>query len=216
MAAARVVPEIAAARQAGDGAPAALPSKCHACDRPLELPSVCSGCHQLYAADGVSYFSLLGLPASFDVDPQQLRRRYLQLSREVHPDRGGAAGANEALRLRLSAQANQAYEVLSDPVLRAEYLLELAGGDSAAADRTVPPDVLSETLVLREEIDDAKRAADAQALAALGQQVRATFERRLAEISSQARLLPGDAALRRELRSRLNALKYYKRMLEQL
>jgi molecular chaperone HscB len=216
MAAARVVPDDVSARVAGGRSTTVLPSKCHACDRPMDLPSVCTGCHQLYPADGVSYFSLFGLPQAFDIDPQELRRRYLQLSREVHPDRGGDAGVSDELRLRLSAQANHAYEVLGDPALRAEYLLELSGGNSAAQDKTVPPDVLSETLMLREEIDDAKRSGNAAALDPIANQVRSSFDRRLAEISAVARRLPGDEPLRGELRLKLNALKYYQRMLEQL
>ena len=216
MATTRVAQEGVPVRPVGGGSAAVLPTKCHACDRPMELPSACTGCHQLYPADGVSYFALFGLPQAFDIDPQQLRRRYLQLSREVHPDRGVGAGVSESLRLQLSAQTNQAHEVLSDPVLRAEYLLELSGGKSAAEDKAVPPNVLSETLMLREEIDDAKRSGDAAALGSIGNQVRSSFDRRLAEISDVARRLPGDESLRGELRVNLNALKYYQRMLEQL
>lgn len=182
----------------------------------MELPSACTGCHRLYSADGVSHFALFGLPETFEVSPVELRRRYLRLSREVHPDRAAVADVNEILRLRLSAQANQAYEVLLDPALRAEYLLELSGGKSATEDKSVPPDVLSETLLLREEIDDAKRGNDSASLTAIGKHVRASFDRRLAEISSTARGLPGDEGLRGELRVKLNALKYYQRMLEQL
>jgi molecular chaperone HscB len=193
-----------------------LPSKCGSCDRPMELPSACTGCHQLYSADGVSHFALFGLPQSFELDLAELRRRYLKLSREIHPDRAANAGVREDLRLRLSAQANQAYDVLSDPTLRAEYLLELCGGKSATEDKAVPADVLAETLMLREEIDDAKRSDNSAALTAIGKQIRASFDPRLAEISTLARQLPGDDVLRREMRVRLNSLKYYQRMLEQL
>lgn len=182
----------------------------------MELPSACTGCHQLYPADGVSYFALFGFPELYDVDAAELRRRYLRLSREIHPDRAAVLGVSEDLRLRLSAQTNQAYEVLSDPALRAEYLLELSGGKSATEIKSVPADVLSETLLLREAIDDAKRDDDSAALTAIGKQLRASFDRRLAEIAAAARRLPGDEDLRRELRVLLNSLKYYQRMLEQL
>src|SRR5262245_51976706 len=216
MASTRVAPDDPVERNSLTATDPVLPSKCRSCDRPMELPSACTGCHQLYPADGVSYFALLGLPQTFDIDVAALRRRYLQLSREVHPDRGGASCVSEDLRLRLSAQANEAYEILLDAALRAEYLLELSGGKSAAEDKSVPADVLSETLMLREEIDDAKRSADAAALARIGNQVRASFDRGLSEVSDLCRRLPGDEPLRRELRLKLNALKYYQRMLEQL
>jgi molecular chaperone HscB len=140
---------------------AVLPAKCEACDRPLENPIFCTGCHTLRPANRLNYFELLSLPPRYELDPASLRKAYLELSRGVHPDRfPGAASDVASLSLQWSAQANRAYQVLLDPVLRAEYLLELADGPSAVADKSVPAEVLAKTLELREEIDEARAAGD--------------------------------------------------------
>lgn len=187
------------------------PAKCAACHCPLEFPAVCTGCHRLVTTD-VDHFALLGLPREFDLDPGELRRRYFRLLREIHPDRRPAGSDAE----RISAQANRAFEVLGHPVLRAEYLLELTGGPSAVDDKTVAPEVLAETLSLREEIDEARERGDAAALESIRRTVGESQRRLQADVESLARRLPGEAQVGRELRHALNALKYTQRILEQL
>lgn len=181
----------------------------------MRSPFFCDNCRSLYPADGLNYFELLGLAPAFDLDPERLRQRYLHTSRDVHPDRHGS-DADASLSLHLSAQLNEAHRVLSDPVLRAEYLLELVGGASAKSDKNVPPEVLTTTLALREEIQEAKLAKDTPALESCRNQVRQQFDATLAAISDLARRLPGDEMLRRQLRQTLNSIKYYQRLLEQL
>lgn len=163
-----------------------------------------------------SHFELFGLEPTFDVDERDLRTRYLRISRELHPDFQQRAGGVSDAALHGSAQVNAAYDTLRDPIRRAEHLLLLAGGDTAADDKTVPPEVLTQTLMLREEIDEAKAAGAAEALATLAVQVRAGHDDWARRIGELARALPGDAAHRSALRAALNAIRYYERMLEQL
>ncbi|MGE0481038.1 MAG: Fe-S protein assembly co-chaperone HscB [Phycisphaerae bacterium] len=191
------------------------PAKCDACSRPLENPIFCAGCHTLHPAENADYFELLGVARGYDIDVEVLRRRYLAVAREVHPDRAIAHGGSAAtLSLQLSARLNRAYAVLGDPLLRSEYLLESAGGRSAAEDRTVPAEVLAQALLLREALEEAQAAGDAAAI----QHVRATAREQLAvlqeAIAELARRLPADEAARATLRARLNAAKYYQKMLE--
>lgn len=192
----------------------ALPLKCSDCNAPTTSALYCSGCHTLHLDRDVNYFTALGLAPRYDVDSEELRRNYLALSRTLHPDR--LRDADPQAALLASAKLNEARRVLSDPVLRAEYLLELAGGDSAADDKTVPPAVLGETLLLREELEAAQAAGDADALARLAADARTAFDAGLAEIARWAANLPGDAQSRRELRHALNALKYRQRLHETL
>jgi molecular chaperone HscB len=196
-----------------------VPEKCLKCSAELTSPVVCSGCHTLYPLpQSVDYFGLLGLPRAYDLDDSVLDQRYLSVSRHVHPDYfGGASGEMQQLALRLSAELNEAIKVLRHPVLRASYLLELCGGPSAAQDRTVPAEVLGETMMLREEIDDAQAGDNTTALRQLRRTVESKRSALLDRISEHARKLPGAADNDKiALRHAINAVKYYDNMLELL
>jgi molecular chaperone HscB len=194
-----------------------VPAKCATCDRTLESPLFCSSCRRLYPAEGLNLFELLGLPARYDIDVSEVRRKYFELMRDIHPDRLAADGGEvQQTSMRVSAQINEAYQVLLDPVQRAEYLLELAGGKAAADDKQVPQEVLVDTLELREEIDEARATEDRAALDKLRRQIQDRFEAALEEIGSLTRDLPGTDEMRQRLRGKLNAIRYYRKMFEML
>lgn len=165
------------------------------------------------SANAADHFAVMGLPRAYEVDAERLRQRYLELSRAAHPDAAGSAAADSNRR---SAALNEARRVLSDPLLRAEHLLALCGGEDAASNRTVPPEVLSSTLELREELEAAQAAGDASAIQRIRTSVQAEYDARLERIFQLASQLPGSEALRSALRIELNALKYQQRMLEQI
>jgi molecular chaperone HscB len=197
----------------------AVPEKCLACHAQLETPIVCQGCHTLYPLPkSVDYFGLLGLPRTYDLDTDEVNKHFVSVSRHVHPDFFSAAGDEmRNLATRLSAELNDAVKVLSDPVLRAGYLLETSGGPSAAGDRGVPPEVLADTMMLREEIDDALQANDHAAKQALRGRVERKQLDLLATIAALARRLPvASAEDRTRLRHTINAVKYYNNMLDLL
>lgn len=200
---------------AAAGRTAAAPAKCAGCDAPLDVAVICERCHTLVSSDNLGYFELLGLAPAFDVDVDDLRTRYLRTARLVHPDRLSGDDDGSAA-LRLSARVNRAYEVLADPALRAEYLLELAGGPSAAQDKGVAQDVLLETLDIREQIADALAAGDVAALRRWRDELAARHAAGLDRAAGLARRLPGDEPLRVELRMTLNGLKYITKMLQEL
>jgi molecular chaperone HscB len=181
----------------------------------MSSPLFCDNCHCLHPADGSSHFELLSLTPTFDLDLALLRHQYLQVSRGIHPDYHGS-GAEGDMSVHLSAQLNEAHRVLADPVLRAEYLLELHGGPAATGDKSVLAGVLTDTLELRERIADAKAGADPAAL----QECHAQIERRhataLAQIATLARQLPGADELRARLRATLNSMKYYQKLRAEL
>lgn len=194
-----------------------LPIRCESCHASLQVPVICESCHTVQPVDGANYYELFDIEQAYDIDPLDLQRRYLNLTRAVHPDRIGADAPEVATHsLRTSARLNEARRVLADPVQRAAYLLTLAGGKSAAEDKTVPPEVLSETLMLREAIDEMLEAEDRDGLAALATQIRQKHQALLDQIAELARTLPGDAQLQSSLRANLNAISYYDKMLAQV
>lgn len=200
-----------------DNAAKAVPIKCTACERTLESPLFCDSCRRLYPADGLNFFELLGIRPTYDIDAEAVRNKYFTLMRGLHPDRMAAGPADvQRLCLRINARINEAYNILMDPVLRAEYLLEIYGGKSAADDKHVPQEVLTESLELREQIDEALVGGDRTALERLRIRIRERFDTAAAEIARLARVLPGTDSDRKSLRGHLNAVRYFRKILEQL
>ena len=198
---------------------ATVPRKCLACDAKLTSPIVCQGCHKLYPMPtSVDYFELLGLERSYNIDPKLLGERFVSVSRHVHPDFFTGAGHEMSqLSTRLSAELNEAVKVLKDPVLRAGYLLEISGGPSASDDRTVPPAVLAEAMLLREEIEQSTTDKNKQKLQELQESVEEKQNTVLAEIAELAGKLPGaDDEDKSRLRHALNSMRYYRNIQDML
>lgn len=157
-----------------------------------------------------SDFELFGVPPHPPADPVELRRRFLALSRIVHPDR---APTDDAALLadvsQLAARVNRAYDMLRDPMQRAEYLLGQRGGKTANEDRRVPPELLADMLETREALDAAAQTNDAATRTAIQSQIlarRTAVENQIAELC--ARLAGGDGSVGDELRLALNAARY--------
>jgi len=196
-----------------------LPAKCLNCQTALATPLVCDGCHSLYPPPfGSDYFYLLGLPRSYAVDEKKLRAAFRSIARSIHPDRfNDATDEIRALATRLSAELNQAFDVLSDPVRRADYLLEIAGGPSAAEMREVPGEFLADIMMLREEIDQAQTAEDDDALLRHRESIAARRRETLGQIAALAESAADlDEPSRKVLRQLLNSMKYYDNLLMEL
>ena len=104
------------------------------------------------------YFTFLGLPRKLLIDPQDLERRFRELSRKFHPDYYyNAASAERLASLERSSYLNDAYRALKNPVLRIEHLLAIEGLPSARSEEgtaKVPPSLLEEVFALNEELDE--------------------------------------------------------------
>ena len=105
--------------------------------------------------------------------------------------------------MQWTTRVNEAYRTLRSPVQRAKYLLELEGVDVAFETNTaMPPDFLMRQMELREELEAAGDARDADALDALRTSLRADkqeLERALAEALDARRDHTGAADLTRKL-----------------
>ncbi len=157
-----------------------------------------------------SKFALLGVPQRYDLQAEELERRYRELSLKLHPDRFARAPAGERVAaLSKSTALNDAYRTLRSPVGRAEHLLELAGAPLGEGDR-VDQGFLVEILELREALAEARAAGDAARVATLGAEVAARREAALAR-------LPGLFAEGKiaEAKAELIALRYFQRFLDE-
>ena len=110
-----------------------------------------------------NYFELFGLSIAFDLDQEALSKQYRLLQNAVHPDKfANASDYEQRLSMQQSARINEAYQILKQPLSRAQYLLEVKGvalnNDSEAQ---MDPDFLMQQMELREKIDAARSNQDA-------------------------------------------------------
>ncbi len=76
----------------------------------------------------INFFELFGFKDEYEIDKDKLEDKYLALQMQHHPDRAvGKPDAEKQKFLQKSADINEAYQVLSDDVKRAESLLESKG-----------------------------------------------------------------------------------------
>jgi molecular chaperone HscB len=168
------------------------------------------------------HFSRLGLPRRFSLDPAELERQYLARSRAIHPDYHlGGAAANLAASLELSAALNEAYTTLRDPFSRADYLLALEGGPTAAEQKQMPPAFLAEMLEAREQIEEARTANNActSRIAELQHEFTTRYDGLIADIGDRFGKLaayPDRQKALANIRSLLNAAKYVRGLIRDL
>jgi molecular chaperone HscB len=131
-----------------------------------------------------NHFELFQLPAAFDVDMDALDAAYREIQGRVHPDRFvNASDAEKRVAMQWATRANEAYQTLRKPMLRARYLCELNGVDLQTESNTaMPMDFLMQQMELREALGDARAAKNAEALDELDVQVRGEKKSRLAQV----------------------------------
>lgn len=161
----------------------------------------------------MDHFERLGLPRRFSIDLANLEREYLVRSRTLHPDFHQMGGsAEQTASTELSAKLNEAYSTLKDSFKRAEYLLQLDGGPSAAELKDVPTEFLEEMLELRMQI--AELTPDSPDAVATEKQLD---KRRNDLLTRVGDLLDGKTANRlADARRLLNATKYVNNLIRDL
>ncbi|WP_421869882.1 Fe-S protein assembly co-chaperone HscB [Motiliproteus sp.] len=109
-----------------------------------------------------NYFILFELPQQYQVDTALLSDRYRALQKTLHPDRYAHKSEREQLQaVQASAHLNEALATLKSPLRRAAYLLSLKGVDTDSSHQTVSDGAfLMQQMMLREQLDDARDAAD--------------------------------------------------------
>jgi molecular chaperone HscB len=91
------------------------------------------------------YYEALGLEPKLALDQDDLRKRFYERSREMHPDLVGP-GAEDRM-----AQLNDAFRTLRNPVPRAEYFLSERG---IQLSKDVPPELLEEVFELNMALEE--------------------------------------------------------------
>ncbi|MGF1741034.1 co-chaperone HscB [Vibrio profundum] len=146
----------------------------------------------------MNHFELFGLPSQFQLDGSLLSSQFRTLQKRFHPDNFATASERDRLlSVQKAAQINDAYQVLKNPISRAEYLLSEQGIELRGEQQTLQdPEFLMEQMELREELEVICDLDDSQdALFAFEQKVSTMFKlhlRTLEEALSKSQWL--DAA----------------------
>jgi molecular chaperone HscB len=194
---------------------------CWSCEKDAGTGVLCGSCGALQPPDAAAdHFAVLGVARRYELDVGELEARYKDLSRKVHPDRFARADPRaRRASLQRTVQLNEAWRTLKDPVRRAEYLLELAGGRKMASagsvgsedDRAVPPALLMEALERREELADARMAGDHARVRRLGEATRARVADAMKAIAAGF-----EAGRLDDVARALVALRYERRFLDEV
>ena len=114
----------------------------------------------------MNYFQLFGLPAKFDLDLTELGSRYLKLQKQFHPDQHSAGSERDRLlAVQQTANINDAYHSLKQPLLRAEHLLALRGLKISNEQRSfTDPMFLMQQMELREQLAEIEQSDDPDAV----------------------------------------------------
>jgi molecular chaperone HscB len=132
-----------------------------------------------------NYFEFYGIPESFNVEQATLKKKFYELSKLYHPD--FYAGEDEAKQqeiLELSTLNNKAYQILTDPARRMEYILKLHELVSEGAKPQLPSDFLMEMMEINERLMEADDAMELGRITAEVLAIESDMNDKLTELTS--------------------------------
>ena len=111
----------------------------------------------------INYFDFYDVPESFHPDVASLKKKFYELSKHYHPDfYANEDDEKQQEILELSTINNKAWQALSDPARRLEYILRQHELLQDGAKPALPADFLMEMMDINErlmEVDDAGQLA---------------------------------------------------------
>jgi molecular chaperone HscB len=115
----------------------------------------------------MKFYEALGLEPKLALDPEDLKKRFYDRSRQWHPDRFSRRSSDEKQKSEeMTAVLNDAFRALRDPVSRAEYFLRESGLELS---KDAPPELLEEVFELNmalEELRGGDESARSQLMSA--------------------------------------------------
>ncbi|KAI5638731.1 dnaJ domain-containing protein [Phthorimaea operculella] len=117
----------------------------------------CSNCNVLQRPPkDADYFKVLGVTPTFDLDENELAKRYKDLQKYLHPDKFANKNKEEQeISATYSTLVNEAYKTLLEPLARGIYMLRLRGKDLPEKTE-VDQDFLMDIMEKNEEVENAK------------------------------------------------------------
>ncbi len=100
----------------------------------------------------MKFYQAFGLEPALSIDPEDLKKRFYERSRQWHPDRFSRASAAEQEKaLEMTSVLNDAFRTLRDPIARAEYFLKEKGIELS---KEAPPELLEEVFELNMALEE--------------------------------------------------------------
>ena len=132
-----------------------------------------------------NYFTHFGVEPSFTIDTAQLKKQFLKLSREYHPDfHTEKSDEEQAEILQLSSYNNKAFKVLKDFDARFKYILLLHGVDFEEGKQSLPQMFLMEMMDFNEKLMDVQMEGDLSQLESLKAELKEIEESLYSGVSS--------------------------------
>ena len=161
------------------------------------------------------FYEALGLEPKLALDPDDLKKRFYDRSRQWHPDRFSRASAEEKQRSEeMTSMLNDAFRTLREPVTRAEYFLRESGLELS---KDVPPELLEEVFELNMALEELRGGDESARPQLVSAQER--FTGMLGEADASLTSLFGrydeksDKAVLDQIRTTLNRRKYVSNLL---
>ncbi|WP_045466253.1 co-chaperone HscB [Vibrio hyugaensis] len=154
----------------------------------------------------MNHFELFGLPSQFKLDGSLLSSQFRELQKRFHPDNFATASERDRLMaVQKAAQINDAYQILKQPISRAEYLLAENGIEIRGEQQTMQdPMFLMEQMELREELEEIADSSDPEsALFDFDSKVSKMYKQHLASVEKEL-----DNSLWPEAADRVRKLKF--------
>ncbi|KAG8455776.1 hypothetical protein GDO86_001824 [Hymenochirus boettgeri] len=172
--------------------------RCWSCHAEVSWSELfCPSCTTLQPPDeSKDFFQILDCEKSFNVDTQELQRKYRNLQRLLHPDYFSQKSEHErSVSEKQSTLVNKAYNTLLSPLSRGIYLLSLCGITlKEGADDEVETQFLFEILELNEQLNDADTNAEIEEIGSFvqGQLISLTEDTREAFQQEFSKTSPSD------------------------
>ncbi|XP_011094199.1 iron-sulfur cluster co-chaperone protein HscB, mitochondrial isoform X1 [Sesamum indicum] len=118
----------------------------------------CRACRSVQSVDeSIDYFQIFGLGRKYKIEVEELEKKYKDWQKMLHPDLVHSKSQREReYAAEQSARVIDAYRTLTDPLLRAIYIVKLEGILVDEEERITDPELLAEVMELREAVDEAE------------------------------------------------------------
>lgn len=161
-----------------------------------------------------NHFELYDIPESFNPDQAVVKRKFYELSKRFHPDYFvNESREKQSEILELSTLNNKAFQVLSQPLKRIEYILGLHGMIVEGDKYVLPQDFLMEMMDVNEALMDLELEPDQTRLLQLKSEVDQFETSLFDELKVQTDLFDSTDTRRDEILSRIRDIWYRQKYL---